>query len=111
MIVSSVFYISANTNFNRLNIEKEIYKLSIQWDPEISQQEKKYQLYSLKHLLGTISYDYPCLRILDISMLDGLEQVIMHGKNLFEVYCQGGTFHSAMGGTFHSATGGTFKPI
>ena len=90
-MVSTILYISANTDFSRLNLDKEIYKLSIQWDAEISPQEKKYQIFSLKCFIGSISYDYPCLRILDISKLDGLEQVIMHGKNLFEVYCSNST--------------------
>lgn len=88
---SEVLYISANTEFHRLNIDKGVYKISIRWAANITQQEKKYKVYSVKSFLGTISYDYPFLRILDISELDGIDQLIMHGKALSEVYCSDST--------------------
>lgn len=88
---SEVLHISISTDFNRLKIDKDVYKLSIIWAADIPQQEKNYKVYSVKNFLGTINYNYPFLRILDISLLDGIEQLIMHGKTLSELYCSDST--------------------
>lgn len=82
---SEKLYISESTNFNNLNISKDVFKLTCYWDTDNVEPF----LWRLDSLVNSILDGLKVLRVLDLSNLKGIKQFIFHGtscKSLYALY-------------------------
>ena len=82
---SEKLYISESTNFNNLNISKDVFKLTCYWDTDNVESF----LWRIDSLVNSILDGLKVLRVLDLSNLKGIKQFIFHGtscKSLYALY-------------------------
>ena len=82
---SEKLYISESTDFNNLNISKDVFKLTCYWNTD----NVEHFLWRLNSEICSIVNNLETLRILDLSNLKGIKQFIFHGsscKSLYKLY-------------------------
>lgn len=80
---SETIYISESTDFNNLNISKDVFKLTCYWANNIITEQF---LWDSLSFVSSIVKDLKALRILDLSNLYGFKQFILDGTNCKTLY-------------------------
>lgn len=77
--------LSNNTDFNKITIDNEVYKLSFNWENNISEQDKDWLLFKFRSVLSGILNKNSNIGILDLSGLNGLKESNFSFVNLEEI--------------------------